>query len=108
MLVVDLDYRGKSSQGFSGFKSQDRKNWPSVPIRLFVPEFDDYDDWDAKTGENFITKIPDEPDRSSFSAKLYPGATHGWEHGKAYSFHTAAACKVRGCVNTNHSNPAVK
>jgi dienelactone hydrolase len=38
---------------------------------------------------------------------MYPGSTHGWDHGKTYSFQTSAACKGKGCVNTNQSNPRV-
>jgi len=92
---------------FADFTAEDMRNWQAIPIRLFLPEFDDYDDRDARTCENFIAKIPNELARSSFSIKLYTGVTHGWDHGRTYSFHAAAACKGRGCVNTNQSNPAV-
>jgi uncharacterized protein len=98
---------GKPPKAFSAFTAADLKNWQPTPIRLFIPEFDDYDDRDTKTCENFIAKIPSEQARSTFSIKLYPGATHGWDHGSTYSFNTSAACKGRGCVNTNQSNPAV-
>jgi len=98
---------GKPQGVFADFTAQDMRNWQATPIRLFVPEFDDYDDRDARTCENFIAKIPNEQARSSFSIELYTGATHGWDHGRTYSFHAAGACKGRGCVNTNQSNPAV-
>ncbi|UOD50711.1 dienelactone hydrolase family protein [Orrella daihaiensis] len=98
---------GNPPKVFSDFTASDMKNWQPMPIRLFIPEFDDYEDRDATTCENFITKIPSEQARSTFSIKLYPGATHGWDHGRTYSFNTWAACKGRGCVNTNQSNPAV-
>jgi len=98
---------GKPQGVFADFTAEDMRNWQATPIRLFVPEFDDYDDRDARTCENFIAKIPNENARSSFSIKLYPGATHGWDHGRTYSFQTSAACKGRGCVNTNQSNSAV-
>lgn len=98
---------GKAPGFFSDFTPADLSNWQSTPIRLFVPQLDDYDDRDPKTCENFIAKIPSEQVRMSFSLKLYSNATHGWDHGKTYSFNTGAACKGRGCVNTNQSNPAV-
>jgi dienelactone hydrolase len=98
---------GNPHKSFSGFTAADMKNWQLTPTRLFIPEFDDYEDRDTKTCENFIAKIPSEQARSSFSIKLYSGATHGWDHGKTYSFQTEAACKGRGCLNTNQSNPAV-
>lgn len=98
---------GNPPKSFADFSVSDMKNWQTTPIRLFIPEFDDYEDRDAATCGNFIAKIPSEQARSSFSIKLYPGATHGWDHGKTYSFNTSSACKGKGCVNTNQSNPAV-
>lgn len=98
---------GKRTRVFADFKAADMGNWQPTPIRLFVPEFDDYDDRDPKTCENFIAKIPNEQARSSFSIKIYSGATHGWDHGKTYSFHTGVACKGKGCMNTNQFNPTV-
>lgn len=98
---------GKSTRAFTDFSSSDLKNWQATPIKVFIPEFDDYEDKDKKSCENFIAKIPTQPARDSFSIKMYPGATHGWDHGKTYSFQTWAACKGKGCVNTNQSNPNV-
>ena len=98
---------GKPPRVFSDFTLTDLSNWQATPIRLFIPEFDDYDDRDARTCENFVAKIPSEKERQSFSIKIYPGVTHGWDHGRTYSFQTWAACKGKGCVNTNQSNPAV-
>jgi dienelactone hydrolase len=98
---------GKPQGVFADFTAEDMRNWQGIPIRLFIPEFDDYDDRDARTCENFIAKIPSEKERQSFSIKLYAGVTHGWDHGRTYSFYAAAACKGSGCVNTNQSNPAV-
>ena len=105
--LFDATIEGKPPRVFSDFTVADMRNWQPTPTRLFIPEFDDYDDRDTKTCQNFIAKIPNEQDRASFSIKLYPGATHGWDHGRTYSFQTGAACKGRGCVNTNQSNPAV-
>jgi dienelactone hydrolase len=98
---------GEPPRVFSDFTVTDLSNWQATPIRLFIPEFDDYDDRDARTCENFIAKIPSEKERQSFSVTIYPGASHGWDHGRTYSFQTSAACKGKGCVNTNQSNPAV-
>ena len=105
--LFDATIEGKPPKVFSDFNVTDMKNWQATPIRLFIPEFDDYDDRDTKTCENFIARIPSEQARSSFSIKLHPGATHGWDHGVTYSFETAAGCKGKGCVNTNKSNASV-
>jgi dienelactone hydrolase len=98
---------GKSTRAFTEFSANDLKSWQPTPIKLFIPEFDDYEDKDSTTCANFVAKIPNKHARDSFSIKMYPGATHGWDHGKTYSFQTWTACKGKGCVNTNQSNPSV-
>jgi dienelactone hydrolase len=79
--------------------------WGSTPVRLFVPELDDYDDRDPATCERFVAALPAEHGRAAFSVQRYPGATHGWDHGQTYSFFARSACKGRGCTNTNRSDP---
>lgn len=98
---------GKSTRVFADFSAIDFKSWQPTPIKLLIPEFDDYEDKDSKTCANFVAKIPNQQARESFAIKMYSGATHGWDHGKTYSFQTMAACKGKGCVNTNQSNPNV-
>ena len=103
----DDTIEGDSPPLFSDLTASDLKTWQSFPVKLFIPEFDDYDDRDTTVCQKFIAKIPSEADRASFSIQMYPGATHGWDHGRTYSFETSGACKGRGCVNTNRSNPEV-
>jgi dienelactone hydrolase len=103
----DDTIEGDSPPLFSDLTASNLKAWQSFPVRLFIPEFDDYDDRDTTMCQEFISKIPSKDDRASFSIQMYSGATHGWDHGRTYSFETAAACKGRGCVNTNRSNPEV-
>ena len=103
----DDTIRGDSPALFSEFSAADLQRWQRMPIRLFIPEFDDYDDRDVKVCDRFIAKIQDKSARSTFSVMLYPNATHGWDHGRTYSFQTGAGCKGRGCVNTNRSNPEI-
>lgn len=98
---------GKKTRTFPDFSANDLKSLQLTPIKLFIPEFDDYEDKDSTTCANFVAKIPNKQVRDSFSIQMYRGATHGWDHGKTYSFQTWAACKGKGCVNTNQSNPSV-
>jgi dienelactone hydrolase len=98
---------GKTIRIFKDFSANDLKSWQPTPIKLFIPEFDDYEDKDSTTCANFIAKIPNKQASDSFSIKMYSGATHGWDHGKTYSFQTGAGCKGKGCINTNQSNPGV-
>lgn len=98
---------GNPPKLFESFTAQDMKAWQPMPIRLFVPEFDDYDDRDPTVCDTFVSKIPDPQDRKTFTIEIYEGATHGWDHGRTYSFEAWGACKGRGCINTNESNPEV-
>lgn len=98
---------GKSPKLFESFSAQDMKSWQPMPIRLFVPEFDDYDDRDSTVCSAFVAKIPNPKDRETFIIEIYEGATHGWDHGRTYSFDAWGACKGRGCINTNEWNPEV-
>lgn len=98
---------GKSVRAFTDFSANDLKSWQPMPIKLFIPEFDDYEDKDSSSCANFVAKIPNKEARDSFSIKMYPGGTHGWDHGKTYSFQTWSARKGKGGVNTNQSNPCL-
>lgn len=97
----------KPPKFFASFTPKDMQAWLPAPIKIFIPEFDDYENKDSKVCSTFIDRIADTKARDSFSLVTYQGATHGWDHGRTYSFFTSAACKGKGCVNNNVSNPAV-
>ena len=61
----------------------------------------------GRTCTDFVASIPDEKQRSLTHVHLYPAATHGWDHGKTYSFFARTACKGSGCNNTNESSPEI-
>jgi len=81
--------------------------WAGIPLAIFTGALDDYDSKDPKACAEFVASIPDEKQRSLVQLQVYPAATHGWDHGKTYSFYSRLACKGAGCDNTNESNPEV-
>ncbi len=81
--------------------------WAGIPLRIFAPGRDDYESRDPGSCEAFVAAIPDEKQRSLTSVQVYPAATHGWDHGRTYTFYARTACKGAGCDNTNESSPDV-
>lgn len=81
--------------------------WAGIPLAIFAGSADDYDSKDPKACEDFVAAIPDEKQRALSKVYVYPGATHGWDHGKTYSFFARTACKGAGCQNANESNMEV-
>jgi dienelactone hydrolase len=81
--------------------------WAGIPLTIFAGAVDDYDARDPKSCTEFVASIPDEKQRALTQVRVYPGATHGWDHGRSYSFFARTACKGSGCNNTNESNPEV-
>ena len=81
--------------------------WAGIPLAIFAGGFDDYESKDPRSCTDFVASIPDEKQRSLTQVHLYPGATHGWDHGRTYSFFARTACKGSGCNNTNESNPEI-
>ena len=92
---------------FRGLPAGFMQRWEGIEMKIFVGDQDDYDDRDPKACPDFVAAIPDERQRRASSVQVYAGATHGWDHGRTYRFPEPVACKGRGCVNTNRSDPAV-
>ena len=74
--------------------------WTGAPVRIFAGGKDDYDDRDPDACQEAIDSLP-ELGRKSFSVKVYPSATHGWDQRRAAGFYEQQACKGRGCYNSN-------
>lgn len=81
--------------------------WAGIPLAIFAGEADDYESRDPKACTDFAAAIPDPKQKSLTRVQVYPGATHGWDHGRTYSFFARTACKGAGCNNTNESNPEI-
>ena len=82
-------------------------HWAGIPLAIFAAGADDYDARDPRSCTDFAASIPDEKQKSLVQVHVYPAATHGWDHGRTYSFFARTACKGTGCNNTNESSPEV-
>ena len=87
-----------------GFPQDFYDTWIKAPIAIFIGGKDDYESRDPKSCDSFVSSIKDEAQRSKTTVRLYPDATHGWDHGRTYSFQEPFACKWQGCRNTNQSD----
>ena len=90
-----------------GFPPDFYREWTRIPITILVGGRDDYESRDPKSCDAFVSALPDEEQRSRVTVRLYPDATHGWDHGRTYSFFEPLACKWQGCRNTNQADPDV-
>lgn len=82
------------------------KNFSGSPIRIFAGTLDDYEDRDPESCSSMVAVLG-EDGKKHISIRMFPGATHGWDHGRTYSFYEAVACKGKGCENTNVFQPDV-
>lgn len=74
-------------------------------IRIYAGGKDDYDSREPAACENMI-KLFSPEGQKLISLKLFPDATHGWDHQNSESYHEPLACKGRGCTNFNIVNAA--
>lgn len=77
--------------------------WTGAPIRLYAGAIDDYDDKDPNACQDAVDSLP-EPERTAFSVRVFPDATHGWDQLRSAKFYEKLACKGRGCNNANQPN----
>ncbi len=90
-----------------GYPEAFMDQWAGIPLAIFAAGADGYESKDPKACTDFVASIPDEKQRSLTQVQVYPAATHGWDHGRTFSFFARTGCKGAGCNNTNESNPEV-
>lgn len=96
----------RAKKGRSDIPGDAYDRFGAAPIRIYAGGKDDYEDRDPKSCESLLEALPLEV-RPLITIKLFPEASHGWDHGSTYSFFERVACKGRGCTNTNTSDPVV-
>lgn len=79
-------------------------HWTVAPVRIYAGAIDDYDDRDPNACQTFVNSIP-ASEQKSFSVRVFPDATHGWDQTRSADFFVKYACKGRGCLNRNWQNP---
>ena len=90
-----------------GFPKDFYRSWTGTPIKILIGGEDDFENRDPRSCNSFVESIGDQVQREKVTIQLFPNATHGWDHGRTYSFRDPLACKWSGCENTNRSDPVV-
>lgn len=98
---------GKFKPLMSAYPTDMFNTWQNSPMKLYKGSKDDYDSQDSKVCDNFVDAIPSKEQREQTKVELINGATHGWDHGKTYSFYTSLANHGSGGMNVNESNKDV-
>ncbi|NBY54030.1 MAG: hypothetical protein EBQ48_01500 [Betaproteobacteria bacterium] len=96
----------RNGKQFSDLPLTALDSFTDASIRIYAGGRDDYEDRDPMSCDSMIKSLASKA-QERISIKMFDEATHGWDHGSTYSFFTSAACKGRGCQNTNESRPDI-
>lgn len=87
---------------FEGIPSDFLQSFAAVPLLILAGGKDNYDGSNPAACPDFARSIPDSRQASLVDVKVYPEATHGWDHGRSYDFLVYGGCAVRTtCRNFN-------
>jgi dienelactone hydrolase len=91
---------------FDWMPSDYLQSFAGVPLLILAAGRDGYNGLDPQSCPDFVKAIPDEGQARRTQVKVYPEATHGWDHGRTYEFNVVGACAGRtNCRNRNVSSP---
>jgi len=91
---------------FAGLPSDFLQSYARVPLLILAGGKDDYDGANPSACPDFVRQLPDEAQAQLTEVKVYPEATHGWDHGRTYDFMVYNGCAVRSsCRNYNVFTP---
>lgn len=85
---------------FIGMPSTYLQRWVGIPLLILAAGKDNYDGLDALACPAFAKSIPDVRQAEVTRVEVYQDATHGWDHGRDYSFLVNGGCSGRiSCTN---------
>lgn len=91
---------------FSGLPNSFLQRWARIPLLILAAGLDSYDSLDANACPSFVKNIPDPRQAELTRVEVYGNATHGWDHGRNYSFPVRGGCTGRSnCINRIVSSP---
>lgn len=92
---------------FDGIPRDFLQSFAAVPLLILAGAKDNYEGSNPSACPDFARAIPDSRQASLIDVKVYPEATHGWDHGRSYDFMVYGGCAVRKtCRNFNISSRA--
>ncbi len=91
---------------YMGVPAQFMQQYARRPLLILAGAKDHYDGQDPQACPNFVAAVNDPEQAKLIQVKVYPDATHGWDHGKTYAFPVRGGCVGRSnCRNENVSSP---
>ena len=92
---------------FAGLPADYFQRSAAIPLLILAAGKDSYDGLDADACPRFVKSIPDAKQAEMTEVEIFPDATHGWDHGRTYSFPVRGGCKGRSnCMNNIVASPA--
>jgi dienelactone hydrolase len=106
MMTEAAQGRTQGLAGFTGLPAHFLQTFAKLPLLILAGGKDNYDGSNPNACPDFAKSIPDAEQMRLTQVKVYPEATHGWDHGQTYSFVAFNACPMRTtCRNVNVSSP---
>ena len=92
---------------FKDFPKTFLQQFAQIPLLILAAGKDSYDSEDAGACPTFAKSIPNQTQADMTKVEVFSDATHGWDHGKNYSFSVQGGCTGRtSCTNRIVSSPA--
>ena len=92
---------------FKGLPNTFLQKFAEIPLLILAAGKDSYDSLDAGACPTFVKSILNLRQSAMTKVEVFPNATHGWDHGKDYSFPVRGGCTDRtSCTNRTVSSPA--
>lgn len=106
MMREALAGRTHDLRVFAGLPPDFLQSFAEVPLLILAAGKDDYDGGNPEACPDFVRALPEERQARLTRARVYPEATHGWDHGRNYDFMVFNGCAIRStCRNYNVSSP---
>jgi dienelactone hydrolase len=91
---------------FTGLPSSFLQKWEGIPLLILAAGKDSYDSQDSTACGNFVQNINDTKQAQVTKVEVFENTTHGWDHGKNYSFPVRGGCTGRtNCTNITVYSP---
>jgi dienelactone hydrolase len=92
---------------FAGLPENFFQRSAGIPLLILAAGRDSYDGSNPEICTQLVKEIPDEKQRALTRLEVFTDATHGWDHGKTYSFPTGGCIGRTNCINQIISSPEV-
>ena len=107
MMTEALKGQTKDIPIFKALPNTFLQQFAEIPLLILAAGKDSYDSLDAGACPTFVKSILNPRQSAVTKVEVFPNATHGWDHGKDYSFPVRGGCTGRtSCTNRIVSSPS--